>query len=153
MEGFHRSAVGGGEGQPAVGRPAGDRVLGVSPAALAGATGGPEACGRGGPAPGAEAAAHLCPARQLPILHGGLPAAPAAGAAGRGRLSAGAQLCAAGAQGECVWGTGEGTALLIDALIFFRVRRLEYLNDYHFTTCTNRQLLEMGGAVALPAAT
>lgn len=113
VEGFHRGAVSGGEGQPAAGRPAGNRVLGVSPAALAGASGGPEARGRGGPAPGAQAAAHLRAARQLPVLHGGLPAAPAAGAAGRGRLSAGAQLCPAGAQGECVF-RGGGVHRLVD---------------------------------------
>lgn len=100
MEGFHRGAVGGGEGQPAAGRPAGDRVLGVSPAALAGASGRPEARGCGDPAPGAQTTAHLRPAGQLPVLHGGLPAAPAAGAAGRRRLFAGAQLRPAGAQGE-----------------------------------------------------
>lgn len=96
----HRSPVGGGERKPAAGRPEGDRVLGVQAAALAGARGRSEARGRGSPAPRTQTAADLRPAGELSLLFGRLSAAPSAGAAGRGRLSACSQLCPPRAQGK-----------------------------------------------------
>lgn len=96
----HRRAVSGRERQPAVGRPARDRILDLQVVAVTGTSGGSEARGCRSFASRTETITHLCPSWQLSLCHGRLPPAPAPRAAGCGRLSAGPQLCPVRAQGK-----------------------------------------------------